>query len=195
MIKVIYFKILLLMNIKTYIFHCLFLVFSFHVINAQNSLELVDSLVIFRGSESYLQKNFEEKVNKVNKAFIYFDSKGYDELTVFLNKNKIIDTILKKPSLYFSRVFNNKERVSFKNKVLCFNLIDSKKYFKLFIDNDYKSIIIIPHINEELIKSFDKTNIGEPSKPVFMKNKDYIEIHLLDFDYYEYLENSLQKPR
>ena len=158
----------------------------------------VDSLIVYHNDDSSFNREYLsfKKLNRecfeIEKAkeeySIYYDLKGYDDIEVSIGDNVVLDSIYSSNSIYHRKIFKSSfvER-PLKNKILKVRVIDKLKSFQFNIKDDYNSIVIIPHIDEQLITGYKQAESDLLGDEILEQTVDYIEIHLLNFNYYEFV--------
>lgn len=176
----------------------IYLILVFLCSSTINCQTLIKNIKVFDSTNSQISRNFyflqRDSIiinEKVKSTKIYYNSSGYDELRLFVNNNLKVDTILNKNSSYPLFIIEVEIR-DCKNKNITIEIKQKNKFFSFSLPSGYQSVVIFPHVGEKLA-NFTGEVKEEKEEVNFSGVKDFIEIHLLKFDYYDYLIKQLSR--
>ncbi len=174
-----------------------FLLFSVVNIYSQNKLMRIDSISINQIDSKIINNLSEQLINEFDDcsddkdifSVYYRCSKNIDSISVFIDNNKVMDTIIKMSSIH-------KKIIEFKkNETDCILKIVSHTdniFFTIKIDSTYRSAIVTQNIN------YDNNGQRKTPNPLtvnvdVVKFNNYIDVVYLIIDYYCYLELKYKK--
>ncbi|WP_217704369.1 hypothetical protein [Aquimarina sp. TRL1] len=188
-----------MMTIKTICFSIIvsnFFLSSVFVFSQDARNKKIDSINYYLDNTAFFDSKI---VAEFKKSFsndslsIYYNPVGYDNLILTSSSFKK-DTILKKKDIYYKKLITVDNNTLKDSLRVDFN--DFEKFIKVKLKTCgfVKSVVLIPHIEEHLIKDSEIIQ-GNINYKYEKFEKNYVDIHYLTFDYYDYLKRKLSVAR